>query len=247
VEKEGRIIITMPGPPGEMQTMWQNVVLPRLKARSGAIILSRTLKTWGLSEARVDELVSPFLKSSNPTLALYARADGINLRITAKAPTESAAGAMLFRREKDIRKILDKYIWGADSDTMEDIVSGLLREKKLTIALAENFTGGMLAGSFSGRPHFKGGIVLSSKAAATEAAAIEMAQKARLHFKAGIGMAVAGRLPAVGVKRNAFIAVVSKDKTAAAATGYPGNPQLIARRTISHALIFLRDFIRTNY
>ena len=244
VEKDGRIIITMPGPPGEMQTMWQNVVLPRLKAKSGAIILSRTLKTWGLTEARVDELVSPFLKSSNPTLALYAKADGINLRITAKAPMESAAGAMLFAREKDIRKILDKYIWGADSDTLEDIVGGLLRKKKLTVAVAENFTGGMLAGSFSGQKSFKGGIVLPLKASITEASVIEMAQSARRQFKADIGMSISGPRPAATRTRsNAFIAVVTEDKSAAVATGYPGNPQLISRRTINHALIFLRDFL----
>lgn len=247
VEKEGRLVITLPGPPGEMQTMWQNVVLPRLKAKSGAIILSRTLKTWGLSEAKVDELVSPFLKSSNPTLALYARADGINLRITAKAPTESAAGAMLFTREKEIRKILDKYIWGADSDTLEDIIGKLMTEKKLTIAFAENFTGGMLAGSFTGRPYFKGGLVLPSGAAVTGASTVEMAQKVRRHFRAAVGMAIAGRQLVTVAKRNAFITVVSKDRSASVATGYPGNPQLIARRTINHALIFLRDFLRANF
>ena len=76
VEKDNRIIVTLPGPPGEMQTMWHNAVLPRLKDKSDAVIMSRTLKTWGLSEAKVDELVAPYLSSANPTLALYARADG---------------------------------------------------------------------------------------------------------------------------------------------------------------------------
>jgi nicotinamide-nucleotide amidase len=247
VEKQGRIIVTLPGPPGEMQTMWQNVVLPRLKAKSGAIILSRTLKTWGLSEAKVDELVAPFLKSANPTLALYAKADGINLRITAKAPTESAAGAMLFAREKDIRKILKEYIWGADSDTLEDIVGGLLRGKKLTLAVAENFTGGLLAGSFIGRRYFKGGLVLAVKPAISEASALAMAQQARRHFKAHVALAIDGHPAASRAKRNAFIAAVSEGKSAATVTGYPGNPQLIARRTINHALIFLRDFIKANF
>jgi nicotinamide-nucleotide amidase len=249
VEKGDRIIVTLPGPPGEMQTMWQNVVLPRLKARSGAIILSRTLKTWGLAEATVDQMVAPFLKSSNPTLALYAKADGINLRLTAKAATQAAAAAMLSRREKDIRKILDKYIWGADSDTLEGIIGGRLREKKLTIAVAETFTGGLLAHSLSFVPAcFKGGIVLPLKAAATETSAIEMAQQARRQFRADTGLAIDGRGAAgTRLKRNAYIAVVSGTKSAAVATGYPGNPQLIARRTINHALIFLRDFIQSNF
>jgi len=250
VEKENRIIITMPGPPGEMQTMWQNVVLPRLKAKSGAIILSRTLKTWGLSEARVDELVAPFLGSGNPTLALYAKPDGINLRITAKAPTEAAAGAMLFRREKDVRGILDKYIWGADFDTLEGIVARLLKDKKLTVAVAETFTGGLLSHSFSGIPaSFKGGIVLAaSTAKASRDSALEMAQTARNQFKADIGMAIDGHGDTgIRVKRNAYIAVVSGTKSGAITTGYPGNPQLIVRRTINHALIYLRDFVQANF
>jgi nicotinamide-nucleotide amidase len=252
VEKENRIIVTLPGPPGEMQIMWQNVVLPRLKARSRAIILSRTLKTWGLSEARVDEMVAPFLGSGNPTLALYAKPDGINLRITAKATTESAVAAMLLQREQDIRNILDKYIWGADSETLEGIVGKLLHDKKLTIAVAETFTGGLLAHSLAVTPGshdcFKGGLVLaSSTTRATTESASDMAQTARNQFKSDIGMAIDGRgTTGTRIKRNAFIAVVSGEKRAAIATGYPGNPQLIARRTINHALIYLRDFIETN-
>jgi nicotinamide-nucleotide amidase len=248
VEKDGRLIVILPGPPGEMQAMWQNAVLPRLKALSGAIILSRTLKTWGLSEARVDLLVTPFLKSANPTLALYAKADGINLRITAKAATRAAAVAVLSSREKDIRAILDKYIWGADSDTLEGIVGGLLRQKKLTVAVAETFTGGLLAGSFCNlKSRFKGGIVLPSKTAA-EASAVAMARQAGRQFNADIGIAIVGRGPtAARPGRNAWIAVVSGKKKAAAATGYPGNPQLFPRRTINHALIFLRDFLQVNF
>jgi nicotinamide-nucleotide amidase len=248
VEKDGRLIVILPGPPGEMQAMWQNAVLPRLKARSGAIILSRTLKTWGLSEARVDLLVAPFLKSANPTLALYAKADGINLRITAKAAARSEAVTVLSQREKDIRKILDKYIWGADADTLEGIVDGLLRKNKLTVAVAETFTGGLLACSFCNlKARFKGGLVLPSKAA-TEASAVAMARQASRQFKADIGIAIVGRSPvAARAGRNAWIAIVSGKRKAAAATGYPGNPQLLARRTINHSLIFLRDFIRQSF
>jgi nicotinamide-nucleotide amidase len=247
VEKEGHVIVTLPGPPGEMQTMWQSAVLPRLKARSGAIILSRTLKTWGLSEAKVDELVTPYLGSDNPTLALYAKPNGINLRITAKAVTEKVAWEILSRRERDIREILDKYIWGADGETLEGIIGQKLRDKKLTLATAETFTGGLLAHSFTAAPgsrkYFKGGMTLpTGNARATEETAGEMAKTVQEHFKADIGLAIDGEGTA-GVKRNAYIAATAGGKGEATATGYPGNPQLIARRTINHALIFLRDFI----
>jgi nicotinamide-nucleotide amidase len=155
---------------------------------------------------------------------------------------------MLSSREKDIREILNKYIWGADSDTLEGTIGKLLRDKKLTIAIAETFTSGQLAGSFCGlKSLFKGGLVLPVKATANETSAIEMARQARRQFKADIGLAIDGRGNAgTRPKPNAFIAAVAAGKSAAAATGYPGNPQLIARRTINHALIFLRDFVQTG-
>src|SRR4030042_1518107 len=86
-EKDGKIIIAMPGPPAEMQPLWQSEVAPALQKRAGAIILSRTLKTFGLPESTVDELLAALLKSPNPTLASYAKQDGIHMSILAKADT----------------------------------------------------------------------------------------------------------------------------------------------------------------
>ena len=86
VERDGRILVAMPGPPIELEPIWCEEVLPRLQRRcTGGIILSRTLKTFGLSEATVGEMVSPLLSQANPTLAVYAKTDGIHLRLTAKA------------------------------------------------------------------------------------------------------------------------------------------------------------------
>ena len=117
----------------------------------------------------------------------------------------------------------------------------------MTVTVAETFTGGLLAGSFYGQPCFQGGVVLPSQADATETSAITMARQVRRRFKADIALAIDGRGLAVTLpRRNAYIAVVSGGKSAAAATGYPGNPQLIARRTINHSLIFLRDFLKAN-
>jgi nicotinamide-nucleotide amidase len=252
VEKDGRTIITLPGPPGEMQSMWQKAVLPRLKARSEAIILSRTLKTWGLSEGRVDVMMAPFLKSGNPTLALYAKANGINLRITAKAPSEAAAAAIVNRREQEIRGVLDKYIWGTDNETLEGIIGGLLVAKKLTLAVAETFTGGMLAHGLVNVPDshlfFKGGTVLAAPVRTGEKSTTALVAKTREHFRSDIGLAISGRHRATASNSsNAFIGIAAEAKNLVTTTGFPGNPQLIVRRTITQALIHLRDFIKANY
>jgi nicotinamide-nucleotide amidase len=251
VEKEGKIIVTLPGPPAELQSMWQYQVLPRLKKMSGAVIVSRTIKTWGLSEAKVDELVSPFLSTANPTLAMYAGAGGIRLRITAKADTEEAARTLITEREKDIRDILDKYIWGVDDETLEGIIGGLLASGDMTLASAESFTGGLLAHALSGAPEsekfFKGGKIIPVGAAGTDAAsAARLAKQARAEFKADIGIAIDGNVgTGEEVTENAvYIAVDTDNKKDTVKAQYPARLPYMTRRIITHALIFLKDFLR---
>ncbi|MCK4273677.1 MAG: CinA family protein, partial [Dehalococcoidales bacterium] len=252
VEKEGRIIVTLPGPPAELQSMWNYQVLPRLKEKSGAIIVSRTIKTWGLSEAKVDEMVSPFLSTANPTLAMYAGPEGIRLRITAKADTEEAAGALITEREKDIRGILDNYIWGADDETLEGIIGRLLRSRGMTLAVAESFTGGLLAGALTGVPEsrdfFRGGIIVPAGAAEASAeSAAGLANKARREFAADVGIAIDGNIKDAddNTRDAVYIAVDTASNQGTIKANYPARLPYITRRIISHALIYLRDFIRS--
>jgi len=252
VEKDGRIIVTLPGPPAELQSMWNYQVLPRLQAKSSAIIVSRTLKTWGLSEAKVDEMVATFLSTANPTLAMYAGPEGIRLRITAKADTEDEAHALIAEREKDIRGILDNYIWGADDETLEGIIGRLLCSKNMTLAVAETFTGGLLASALLGVPEsrdfFRGGMVMpanDSEAGAESAA--RMARQARREFAADVGIAIDGYIG--GAESNtrdaAYIAVDTASNQGTIKANYPVRLPQMTRRIISHALIYLRDFIRS--
>jgi nicotinamide-nucleotide amidase len=234
-----------------MQEMWQREVLPRLEASSGAVIFSRTLKTWGLSEGLVDELVRPYLSGGNPTLAMYARPDGINLRITAKAATEAAAASIVSAREKDIREIIGKNIWGVDNQTLEEIVGKLLAEAKMSLAVSESFTGGMLAYSLAGAPgsetYFKGGIILPAEAAEiSEAAASEKAQAVRGQFGADIGLTVFGRCETSkdGTRSKACIAISAASGCKSIAAHYPGRPPLAIRRTINHALVYLMNYLK---
>ncbi len=115
--------------------------LSRLEKTHGAVIISRTLKTWGLSEARVDELVGTYMSQPNPTLALYAKPDGIQLRITAKAADRTVPFKLIHERENELRGILKEHIWGSDNDTLEEVLSRLIQNKGLTLASAESFTG----------------------------------------------------------------------------------------------------------
>lgn len=164
VERDGRIIVAMPGPPSEMERMWEEEVAPELeRRRPGAVLVARTLKTVGLGEGHLDELISPLLKSTNPSIGVYARADGVQLRIAAKAPSQEEAWRLIQPVENEVRRILGSVIWGADDDTLEGALGDMLRQHDLTLATMESCTGGLLANTITNVPgssgYFRGGLV----------------------------------------------------------------------------------------
>ncbi len=211
VAKEGRILVAMPGPPRELQPMWQEMVVPRLPRDSGSVILPKTFKTFGLSEGAVGELVSPLLAVPNPTLGIYAKPDGIHLRLAAKAESQQEAEKILAESEAAIRAVLNEYIWGIDDDTLEGEIGHLLVDKGLSLAVIEDYSGGWLAASITEIPEnpsfFKGGLVacsdeakialgvdaalISQYGAASPEIARAMAEAARTLLKADIGVSSA--------------------------------------------------------
>ncbi|MBI4318858.1 MAG: competence/damage-inducible protein A [Chloroflexi bacterium] len=213
VQNEGRAIVAMPGVPAEMRLMWENQVIPRLRAmHSGAIIRSRTLKVVGKGESAVEDMVRHLVSSTNPTLATYAKADGIHLRITAKAPDEGQAQQMIGDLEAKLRPILGSYVYGVDDDTLEIVVGQLLREKGLSLATMESMTGGLLASTITDAPgaseYFQGGIVAYANSAKVEAGvderiigdygavsaevAMAMATAARKRLGTDVGLSITG-------------------------------------------------------
>ena len=212
VEKDGRILVAMPGPPRELQDMWQKQVLPKLRGRSTSFILSRTFKTFGLSEAAVGEKIFPLFASGNPAVGVYAKADGIQVRITARTESQERAEKMLAQGETGIRAALDECIWGTDTDTLETVIGRLLAEKGLSLAVMEDYSGGALVAGINDvleNPSFlRGGLVASSDevkvafgispevisryGAVSAEVAKAMAEAARKVLKADIGLAVTG-------------------------------------------------------
>ncbi|MFC2069989.1 CinA family nicotinamide mononucleotide deamidase-related protein [Chloroflexota bacterium] len=166
VERDGRILVAMPGPPRELHAIWEKEVRPRLQRSSASIILPKTFKTYGLSEAAVGEMISSLLSSANPTLGIYAKVDGIHLRLAAKSKDREQAEKLLVDSEAAIRDALGDHIWGVDDETLESTVGNLLIEKGLSLAVMEDCTGGWLAAAFAAVPgsdsFFRGGLVACS-------------------------------------------------------------------------------------
>jgi nicotinamide-nucleotide amidase len=167
-----KVIYAVPGVPWEMQAMVVDHVLPDLRARGGipAVILSRTLRTWGLGESVLAETIGHRLDELDakgpgvPTIAFLASGiEGIKVRLTVKAEDRTAATTALDAEELALREILGEVVFGIDDETMEAAVGKLLRECGLTLGLAESYTGGLIASRIVSVPGasswFAGGIV----------------------------------------------------------------------------------------
>lgn len=131
------IIVSMPGVPFEMKRMWENEVEPRLISATGTVIVSRTLKTLGIGESAVEEMVDDLMKGSNPTLAPYAKADGVHLRITAKAADRHQCEALIHELESKVRERLGTAIYGVDSETPRSTVQQALADAGLSVIVLE--------------------------------------------------------------------------------------------------------------
>ncbi len=148
LEKEGRIMVLLPGPPFEMVPMFENEVIPRLEGLlvgHRQVIKSRILKLYGIGESYLETVLQPLLeKQENPTLATLAKKNEMHLRLTAKADLLEEAQGLLAEMETVIRHLVGQYIFAADEETMEGAVGRLLLEKGMTISVAESCTGGLI-------------------------------------------------------------------------------------------------------
>lgn len=163
VERDGKVIVVMPGPPQEMTRMWEREVVPELERRSDSILVSRTLKTTGIGEGSVDEMLSPLLKGTNPSIGIYARVDGVHARISAKAATREEAWHLIRPVEEEARLILGPSIWGTDEDSLPGAIGQMLEQQGLTIGVMESATGGSIANALTDQDgssnYFQGSLV----------------------------------------------------------------------------------------
>ena len=149
-EKNDRHIVCMPGPPGENRAMWADEIDAQLQSMIDTeVTITRNIKTLGLGEASVDEIISEYFGLENPYLGIYSKADGIHLRIIARAVDEASARAMIAPVEGAIHERLAPYIWGYDDETPELSVGAALLERGMTLATMESVSGGFLANTIT--------------------------------------------------------------------------------------------------
>ena len=149
IEKDGKTVIALPGPPKEFEPLFEAEVLPYLQEKTSGtrqVIRSKTLRIAGMGESTVEQTVADLMQDSNPTVAPYAKAAEVHLRVTALASDEQTADALIAARADKLRERLGPVVYGDDETTLEDAVVALLAAQKKTVATAESCTGGLLAG-----------------------------------------------------------------------------------------------------
>jgi nicotinamide-nucleotide amidase len=169
IRHQGCALVCMPGVPSEMKPMLLDQVIPRIRQAFGiqSQIVSRVLKTCGISESTLDQRIGDYFREMrNPTIGVLAHAGEIHVRLTCKGEDPGEIAAKLNDLEAKIRARLGHLVFGRDEETLEAVVGRLLRERKATLAVAESCTGGLVASRLTDVPgssdYFERGVVAYS-------------------------------------------------------------------------------------
>lgn len=145
-EAGGVTVVMLPGPPRECRPMMKERAMPFLRARSKKAIVSSEVRIFGMGESAVEALLREKMEHAlNPTIAPYCKDGEVMLRVTASAPDEAAAHAMLPPVVEELKDALGDIVYGVDVGSLEESVVALLAERGLTLACAESCTGGLVA------------------------------------------------------------------------------------------------------
>ncbi|NLM60454.1 MAG: CinA family nicotinamide mononucleotide deamidase-related protein, partial [Clostridiales bacterium] len=152
-ESQGKHVIMLPGPTKECTPMFRECAVPYLKKLSDAVIVSRSIRIFGMGESMVEDRLHDWMVAqTNPTVAPYAKDGEVMLRVTAKADNEAAAFAMTEPVVNKILEVLGDVVYGVDVESLEEVVKQLLEENGLTLATAESCTGGLLSARLTELP-----------------------------------------------------------------------------------------------
>jgi nicotinamide-nucleotide amidase len=214
VQGGGKTAILLPGPPREMTAMFDAQVKPYLQGLSGAVLVSHNVHLFGIGESSVEHQLRAYMESHlNPTIAPYAKEGEVLLRVTARAQSAKAAEELIAPVLADLREELGEYIYGIDVGDLQTALVQTLRQKGMTVAVAESCTGGLVGKRITEVPGasevFGCGLctysnemktqllhvkpeTLERHGAVSAETAIEMARGVRLVSGADIGVSITG-------------------------------------------------------
>jgi nicotinamide-nucleotide amidase len=229
VETEKNAVISLPGVPGEMEHVLHESIIPYLQKRFSLdeVIKVRVIHCAGLGEGMIDEKIADLETLSNPTVGLAAHTGVVDVRITAKAKSESEANDMIDKVEAQVRERLGLVVFGVDEDKLEAVVLDMLAKRGLTLTAIESGLNGLLARKI---PH------TASFPSLTPEALIQALRAARADSKADIALGVSVYME----ERAAEMAMISSKGEKTHRITYGGPPKSLPRWSMNLALNWLR-------
>ena len=269
MEKKGKTAILLPGPPNEMVPMFEESVYPYLRKKQPEIIYSRMVKISGIGESQVAEEIQDLIdKQTNPTIAPYAKTGEVHLRVTAKAEDEKKCKEMIKPIVRELKKRFGKNVFATREDkTLEEAVVYLLKEKNMTLSLAESCTGGAVAARIVNVPGASDALMcgyvtytnrakrkclgvkkstLNKEGAVSAKCAKEMAKGGAKAARTDVCLSVTGLAgPGGGTKETpvgtVFMGCTCAGKTTTREFHFTGNRSRIRGQAVAQALTFIRD------
>ena len=271
MEKNGKSVILLPGPPGELIPMFEGKVYDYLNKLQPEIIYSTMVRICGLGESFVENEIRDLIDNqTNPTIATYAKIGQVDLRVTAKAASEKEAAKLAKPMLKELVKRFGDHIYTMDEHkSLEEVIVHFLKERSLTLTTAESCTGGMIAARITDVPGasevFKQGLVtysnrakrklldvkkttLKEYAAVSEKTAKEMAKNGAFITGSDACVSVTGTAgPTGGTEEKpvglVYIGCCYNNKTVVKEFHFKGERQKIREQATANALILLRECI----
>ncbi|MGH9865948.1 MAG: competence/damage-inducible protein A [Candidatus Acidiferrales bacterium] len=270
LEWDGKVVVLLPGPPGELQPMFVREVRPRLARRGANLRLyTRDLRTTGLPESDVDQRVASIYREyAGAETTILAAPGEIQLHPRVWSEDETAATKLLDEMVKRFALALGENLFSTSGEDLETVVANELQEHRATIAVAESCTGGMLAARLTNVPgsssYFRGGVVsysndlksawadvpkeiIEAKGAVSAEVALSMADGIRRQTGSTLGIGVTGIAgPGGGTPEKpvglVHIAIADEKGTKEHSFRFPGNRDRIRHQATQAALDMVRRY-----
>lgn len=240
VEKGKTILIALPGVPSEMEYLIENSVLPYLRQRFqlSGIIKARVLHTVGVGESVIDDLIGDLEEMANPTVGLAAHSGQVDIRITAKASSETEADALNAQIENELRQRLARWIYGADEETLESTALQTLKERGWTLGVVESGLNGELSKRLAsvGFP-FYGGEVIIERPQLEHLAEMVLEFRQKSGLEVGLGVVI---YPG-GEKQDVHLILITPQGRQDFHRPYGGPPDYAVRYALHHSLDLIRQ------
>ncbi len=214
LEENGKAIALLPGPPREMQPMFEEQLLPYIAKKGGSMLYSRVVRIFGVGESAVEYRLKELIDhQKNPTIAPYALTGEVTLRVTARCKSEAEGELLVAPVLEKIKAVIGDAVYSTHNEALHEVCGKLLIKKGLTLSLAESCTGGLIASTVVSMPgssafFLEGAVTYSNPAkqrrlnvkeetlarfgAVSRETALEMAEGMRLSSHSDIALSVTG-------------------------------------------------------